>query len=826
MINTQKINSSKVNAIKITSKPHIFAIGSKEINIVSIDKNFSINVAVRCPPMDDGSEITSLNWNDKVAHILAASTSSGMVYIWDMKKVELFLTICDQSLMGENSYHREEVVNTTVLWSADGAQVIIAYDDPEYNFITQYHMRQPKAPAAEYHGGHSKPIIDLARNPHDPNLLLSLGRDNIVTCWSMRSQRPLVHYTLPHKGWNQIIWMNKFPDVFLSVSEDGTIHHNRINFCQDVTVYNEELSIPRWFSKTVGVNFGFHSKLVTFSDKYNPNVNIYNVIGDKNLSDLMKSFIEKVERQDKLQLLDEKIDSTKNNTALFWVALKSIYTKNFNELYTYLGYDKQKLHNDSSAFLGKKAKTTKARHEAVTQKVMFQEEDLEEIFTKTESTSNNSGATKQGNQTPHHENEKPNTIQEIQTININWNVGNEKLIKQSLLIGDLESAMEIAFKSGRTTEAFWIALCNPELLAKAKQIYFSNNKDLYVKSIFPAIINKNFEGLYDSNIIKEWKEYLLYAKTYLGEGQDFSNFANGLGDKLSNYHEVSLICYVLAERYEKCIELIYTNYTSNLASTREERRYQLQNVFEQCTSITKVMNTNMNNTIYHKILIDYCEQLIEEGLLLEASNYLIKDNSNPKVMELYDRIYHNCEQKMGKMPKPHLPYNIVLVKPKFEKVKKTIQSNVTKFGQQANNNLFDGPPKNGVTSTSTTPMMNNPPKITKGPFGMSKETPNPVTPSNNVMNHPPKLTNEGPHHKHSMSMMTEQVYKTGMPQYKQQVLPPKPNFNEISMNKSNSPSVNQNTPTTQPVINLSNMRVNTVQPPKPQFVQPPSKRNF
>lgn len=48
-------------------------------------------------------------------------------------------------------------------------------------------------------------------------------------------------------------------------------------------------------------------------------------------------------------------------------------------------------------------------------------------------------------------------VPEMVSRNQNWNVGNEALIKKSLMIGNIQYAAEIALKSGRTAEAFLIA---------------------------------------------------------------------------------------------------------------------------------------------------------------------------------------------------------------------------------------------------------------------------------------------------------------------------------------------------------------------------------
>jgi protein transport protein SEC31 len=41
--------------------------------------------------------------------------------------------------------------------------------------------------------------------------------------------------------------------------------------------------------------------------------------------------------------------------------------------------------------------------------------------------------------------------------NFNWDIGKEKLIKQNMLIGNYEGAIDAALKCGRTAEALIIA---------------------------------------------------------------------------------------------------------------------------------------------------------------------------------------------------------------------------------------------------------------------------------------------------------------------------------------------------------------------------------
>ena len=83
-------------------------------------------------------------------------------------------------------------IDTKVVWSYDGAQIIISYDYKEYNYLTQNHMKYPNSPYPWYQNdGFSNSIIYIEKNPYDKRFLLTLGRDNLVICWSLKTKKPL-----------------------------------------------------------------------------------------------------------------------------------------------------------------------------------------------------------------------------------------------------------------------------------------------------------------------------------------------------------------------------------------------------------------------------------------------------------------------------------------------------------------------------------------------------------------------------------------------------------------------------------------------------------
>ena len=152
-------------------------------------------------------------------------------------------------------------------------------------------------------------------------------------------------------------------------------------------------------------------------------------------------------------------------------------------------------------------------------------------------------------------------------------------------------------------------------------------------------------------MFKEWKEYLFYVNTYSTNDQSFKNFADKLGDKLSSNPDIylSLVCYILSGQYDKIINSIYNSYNKEVDKTNDKSEL-MQNLFEQVQLVNKIINVNgASNEIFNKIIYNYCLLLVQEGLNVEASRYLIniKNSGDNFIQELYERLYFNCELELS-----------------------------------------------------------------------------------------------------------------------------------------------------------------------------------
>ena len=135
---------------------------------------------------------------------------------------------------------------------------------------------------------------------------------------------------------------------------------------------------------------------------------------------------------------------------MMWSVLKYLLVKNPNELFKAIGYDKNKLQSDVFQYIGKlpiRDQTNRPQPKKIIENDSL---NFEKVFDDLYKKQDNSS--KQPEDRP--EEKQPMTITESVSKNINWNIGPEKLMKDSLLIGDLENAVEVAMKCGRDAEAF------------------------------------------------------------------------------------------------------------------------------------------------------------------------------------------------------------------------------------------------------------------------------------------------------------------------------------------------------------------------------------
>jgi len=79
---------------------------------------------------------------------------------------------------------------------------------------------------------------------------------------------------------------------------------------------------------------------------------------------------------------------------------------------------------------------------------------------------------------------------------MNWNEGSEKYIKTSLMLGNLQSAVDCCFKCGRHTEALVIALmAEKDVLDSTVHNYLNQSSDPFIKGVLTKLYDKDYSHI-------------------------------------------------------------------------------------------------------------------------------------------------------------------------------------------------------------------------------------------------------------------------------------------------------------------------------------------
>ena len=146
-------------------------------------------------------------------------------------------------------------------------------------------------------------------------------------------------------------------------------------------------------------------------------------------------------------------------------------------------------------------------------------------------------------------------ITETVSRNANWDEGGEKLIKENLIINDLECAIDCALMCGRTVEALLIAECGGNELFQATKIkILSNSKDQYLKNSVLHLLNKDLFQLAEHSDLQKWTETL--GTLIVHSQHDIFTMATKLGDRLAEERSgtwPTIASYLVGNNLEKVL---------------------------------------------------------------------------------------------------------------------------------------------------------------------------------------------------------------------------------------------------------------------------------
>ncbi|KAG2223326.1 hypothetical protein INT45_008983, partial [Circinella minor] len=283
----------------------------------------------------------------------------------------------------------------------------------------------------------------------------------------------------------------------------------------------------------------------------------------------------------------------------------------------------------------------------------------------------------------------------------------DRLITQSLVLGDFNSAVELCLASDRLSDALLLAIYGgSELLARTQKAYFERqaSKTSYLRLV-ENIVNENLSAIVASTSLDEWTSVVVILCTF-ARTEEFGPLCESLGSRLEEawfaaikkndvekgqqFRRHATLCYLVAGNLEKVAGIwIIEQEEEKQKEIKEDGGENsntvggssLQNLIEKVTVFRKAIDyedetlaadQNSSETqpgvyplgqLYNKYC-EYAELMATQGKLDVALRYLnltpsgYRELMSDRLAVIRDRVYRACvgEGSFGQHRVPTFPF--------------------------------------------------------------------------------------------------------------------------------------------------------------------------
>ncbi|KAF2005289.1 hypothetical protein P154DRAFT_616520 [Amniculicola lignicola CBS 123094] len=627
-------------------RPHILAsAGAKgELYVHDIDdqsKSFRLGKAGANP-----DEYTTLDWNKKVAHILATGSSGGFVTVWDVRNKKENLTL--------NNFGRKAV--SAVSWDPDvPTRLVTAIPTDQNPLVLVWDLRNSNAPEKTLQA-HDQGVLSLSWCAQDSDILLSCGKDNRTIVWNPHTGESLGEFPVVTNWTFQTSFNPTNPNILATASFDGKIAIQTLqntgnapdqgksasqaldgeDFFSKTHVEPQGASFslpkpPKWLKRRAGVSFGFGGKLVRFGivdSKSKVSISTFAV--DPEIGNASEEFNKSLEKGDLAAICEAKIAKAHTEEEKAdWTVIETLISESpRSKLVEYLGFS-DKEEEDPEAEKEETVETNGATDEGA------------DFFDHSESSGGNllsDLAASKG--------AKTNNPFQVYT-------GSEseadKKITRALMLGQFETALDVCLSEDRLSDAFMIAICGGEkCIAKTQAAYFKKRSDgpTYLR-LLASVVGKNlWDTVYNADL-KDWKEVMATICTF-ADASEFPDLCEALGDRLeeaisgetASFRKDASFCYLAGSKLEKVVvnwaqELQESEAKGTEESTTDNsfsiHAKSLQDFIEKVTvfrQVTEFKDSEQQKDADWKLgplyakYVEYAEIAASHGQLAVAEKYL------------------------------------------------------------------------------------------------------------------------------------------------------------------------------------------------------------
>lgn len=784
-IETFKDHSGPVTTLDINNfQNNIVASGGPDSEIFIWDLKNPSTPLTPGPKTTPHDQISCLAWNKQVQHILASSTQTGRVVVWDLRKSEPIIKVGDQSTM----FHYKSIA-----WHPDIAtQILIANEDDRYPVIQMWDLRYATSPMKSMEG-HQRGITALSWCPEDSDLLMSCGKDNRILCWDPNSNphKGEVVYELPTTAqWtSDVCWCPRNPSIVSTTAFDGHITVSTLmggsqevqqqqyksqisdafgiqqdSFVPPANQQPETLRIeplkkpPKWMRKPCGARFGFGGKLVSFGNFKEPGqpkqVVVSQVVTETELINRSHELETSLISGHLVEYCDFKItNASDENEKLLWQFLKSNFSSEPRmQFLDLLGYNPQDLAKKISSLQGAASQSVLSDSIGINPAELAQKIEHLQVDSASDTGEKLFGSgvatPLAGDKTPASESEGsalfdqiaaggstlPDNTEEniepeakpIEPFAISTADDTEGLICQALLTGNFEAAVDVCFNDNRKADGLLLAIAGgPDLFSRTQKRYLAQSQSP-VSKVISAVVNRDWRSIVECTVIENWREALSTLVTY-SKAEEFSELCCMLGERLENEQgdfNSALLCYICAGDVERMVSC-----WTRSAAGKDKSPSTLQSLVEKVMVLKKSVETernavNVDNTHLAEQLCHYAKMLSSQGNLQTAMMYLSTVN-NENVAVLKDRVFRSHGQLQGYPPE--CPFQRMDFRAQNSNARLPPQSknkiNNTNYYPNSNQAMFTPQPPSPSMSNTFTP--SQPPSMGEYTMGASNIAPQP-----------------------------------------------------------------------------------------------------
>ena len=615
------------------------------------------------------TEVVCLSWNRKVQHILATASNQGLTVVWDLKSKKEVITIKDPANRTRCS---------ALSWNPDvPTQLLVAYNDDSNPCIQLWDMRNCSYPFREFQE-HSRGVTCASFCDLDSNLLVSSGRDNRSVCWSLHSGQLEAYSDLGLSApATKLEWSQHLPGFIAASAASGTVSIHSI--AQKQTPVAARFP-PKWTKMPCGVAFGFGGKLVTFGSLQASRIQLH-VVPDEpavvNEADRFEQFL----ATDLRPFCASKVhESQDEHERLTWTLMSILFEgpSSRAQVVAALGIDSAEIQALSEKYLGRQAaaaavpQVTATPSQDATFEHMHQFGDasnldpdqLDNLFDQLAKNSEQqqvvgiSSAANSRRGTPRAANADADDHLPV----TDWSQGPEAIIKQSILVGDIATAVECCMKCGRYADALFLAAGGgDDLWKRTREEYSKKQKDPFIKLV-GFVLSNDMEKFVSQSDLSTWVETLAILVTY-ARGDAYGKLVEMLGDRLEKERfdiRAAVLCYLACGSFENTVRI-----WASMSNTQGSQSQALQGLVEKMSCLFSAVRPATADPIFSHKVLQYAALLANSGRILAAMRCLILVPDSTETRILKDRIYNAAPSMMGHLVRgpPPFPFEVSDIRP-------------------------------------------------------------------------------------------------------------------------------------------------------------------